>query len=72
MTEHVARGEERTSASALEHLLTIGMEGVQLVRVEALTNPLLVYIHLFCCCTCHLSWWLVRRWLVVVVSINKE
>jgi hypothetical protein len=44
--------------------LTIGMEGVQLARVEALTNPLLVYIHLFCCCACHLSWWLVQWWLV--------
>jgi hypothetical protein len=39
MTEHVARGEERTSASALKHPLTIGTEGVQLARVEALTNP---------------------------------
>ena len=34
-----------------------GMEGVQLARVEPLVNPLLVYVHLFCCCACHLFWW---------------
>jgi hypothetical protein len=56
MTEHVARGKERASAFTLEHLLTMGTEGVQLARVETLINLLLVDVHLLCCRACHLSW----------------
>jgi len=69
MTEHVARGKERGSAFALEHLLIVGTGDVQLARVETLINLLLVDLHLFCCCACHLFWWSVRWWLVVV-SVN--
>lgn len=57
MAEYVAGGKQRGSAFALEHLLTMGTEDVQLARVETLINLLLVNVHLFCCCACHLFWW---------------
>ena len=51
----------------------MGTGDVQLARVEALINILLVDIHLCCCCACHLFWWSVVVAVgVKVASVNEE